>query len=47
MHRFAHVFISVLLLAAAALSAGCGGGVASDGSFSPDLFWKKQQREGN
>lgn len=45
MERFARAFISVLLLAAATLSAGCSG--VSDGRFSPDQFWEKQSREGN
>jgi hypothetical protein len=45
MHRVARVLTSVLLLAAVALSAGCGG--VADGRFSPDQFWDKQKREGN
>jgi hypothetical protein len=45
MHRFARTFISVMLLAVVTLSAGCGG--VSDGSFSSEQFWKKQQGEGN
>jgi hypothetical protein len=45
MHRFARAFISVMLLAAAALAAGCTGSFT--GEFSPDKIWEKQNREGN
>jgi hypothetical protein len=45
MLRCARAFVSVLLLAAATLAGGCGG--VTDGSFSPDKFWEKQNRDGN
>ena len=37
MNKFARAFISVLLLAAAGLGAGCG--FISEGKFNPDKFW--------
>jgi hypothetical protein len=39
MNRFALAFISVLLLGAAGLGAGCG--FISEGKFNPDKFWLK------
>ena len=44
MGRFARAFMSVLLLAAVGLAAGCGGGVGG-GKFDVDAFWEKQRKE--
>lgn len=41
MYRFARVFMSVLLLAAAGLGVGCG----SQGTFNADKFWKEHERD--
>jgi hypothetical protein len=38
MDRLARAFVSLLLLAAATLSVGCG--ISSEGAFSPDKFWE-------
>jgi hypothetical protein len=43
MSKFARVFVSVLLLAAAGLGVGCG--YISEGKFNPDKFWLKQAVE--
>jgi hypothetical protein len=43
MCRFARAFVSVLLLAAAGLGAGCG--LISEGKFNPDKMWLKQAGE--
>jgi hypothetical protein len=43
MSRFACAFVSVLLLAAVGLVAGCGG--ISGGKFDLDAFWEKQKKE--
>lgn len=43
MYRFARIFMSVLLLAAAGFGAGCG--FISEGKFNPDKFLLKQAEE--
>jgi hypothetical protein len=43
MGRFTRAFMSVLLLAAVGLAAGCGG--ISGGKFDLDAFWEKQKKE--
>jgi len=45
MNRLARALLSVLLLAAVGLSAGCGG-ISAD-KFNSDEFWEKLAREGN
>ena len=43
MDRLARAFMSVLLLAAVGLGAGCG--LISEGKFNPDKIWLKQAGE--
>jgi hypothetical protein len=43
MSKFARVWISVLLLAAAGLGAGCG--FISEGRFNPDKIWLNPAEE--
>ncbi len=43
MSEFARVLMSVLLLAAAGLGAGCG--FISEGKFNPDKIWLKPAGE--
>jgi hypothetical protein len=43
MSKFARAFVSVLLLAAAGLGAGCG--FISEGKFNPDKIWLKPAAE--
>ena len=43
MGRFTRAVVSMLLLAAVGLAAGCGG--ISGGKFDLDWFWEKQKKE--
>jgi hypothetical protein len=43
MGRFTRAVVSMLLLAAVGLAAGCGG--ISGGKFDLDSFWEKQKKE--
>jgi hypothetical protein len=43
MYEFARVCVSVLVLAAASLGAGCG--FISEGKFNPDKFWLRGPAE--
>jgi hypothetical protein len=43
MYRFVRAFMSVLLLAAAGIGAGCG--FISEGKFNPDKIWLKPAGE--
>ena len=43
MGRLTRAFMSMLLLAAVGLAAGCGG--ISGGKFDLDAFWEKQKKE--
>jgi len=45
MNRLARALLSVLLLSAVGLGAGCGG-ISAD-RFNSDQFWEKLAREGN
>jgi hypothetical protein len=45
MNKLARALLSVLLLAAVGLTAGCGG-ISSD-KLNTDQFWEKLAREGN
>lgn len=46
MDRFARAFVSVLLLAAVGLGAGCGGGTGPD-KFGQDKFWEEMANRGS
>jgi hypothetical protein len=43
MNKLARVFVSVLLLAAAGLGAGCG--FMSEGKWNPDKLWLRGAEE--